>query len=135
VLAALIAVVPASWVDDHMAGGARNAVIAGACAATSLAALIACSMLRRSTVRAALVVAGTALAALAIGVVLHLQDRPRRGGLYSVAAERAIAEVAVGAPFVIAVVAICFVLHRHLAAAQRADLAYKSSNLNKIIQN
>jgi predicted membrane-bound mannosyltransferase len=69
-------------------------------------------------VLAAIGVALTALAVLAIGLALHLHDRPRRRGLYSVAAEQAIAEVAIAAPLVLTMVGACLVLRRQLAAAR-----------------
>jgi len=119
-VAVLIAAVPVIWVHDRLPGGPRNAMLVGACAVTTLAALIACAAPRRATVRAALAIAGLALATFAVGVALHLGDRPRRGATYSWAAERAIAEVAFAAPFVLALIALLLVLGRHVAA-RRAD--------------
>jgi hypothetical protein len=91
----------------------------GACAAAALAALVACGVPRRGAALAAIGVAGSALVVFAIGIVLCLQDRPRRGALFSVAAQHAISEVAVMAPFVLALIGACVVLRRQLAVRQR----------------
>jgi hypothetical protein len=114
-LAVLVAGLPGLWIHQHLPGGTRNAVMVCACAAAALAALIACCLPRRGAVLASIGVSITALAVLAVGLMLHLHDRPRRGGLYSRAGEQAIGEVVVAAPLVLALIAICIVLRYHLA--------------------
>jgi hypothetical protein len=114
-LAALVAAVPGLWLAEHMPGGARNAVMVCACAVAALAALITCGLPRRGVALASIGASLTTLAVLAVGVVLHLHDRPRRGHLYSAAAEQAIAEVAIAAPLVLALLGVCIALRRHLA--------------------
>lgn len=116
-LAVLVAGLPGIWIHEHLPGGTRNAVMVCACAAAALVALIACGLPRRGIVLASLGVSVTALAVLAVGLMLHLRDRPRRGGLYSRAAEQAIGEVVVAAPLVLALIAVCIVLRYHLAGA------------------
>jgi len=114
-LAVLVAGLPGIWIHEHLPGGARNAMMMCACAAAALAALVACCLPRRGTVLASIGVSVTSLAVLAVGLMLHLRDRPRRGGLYSRAAEQAISEVVVAAPLVLALIAVCIVLRYHLA--------------------
>lgn len=110
VLAVLAAILPALRSVDHVPGGADRALIGGVCGAAALAAVIACVAPRRSTVRIGIAAAFLALAALGVGILLHVQDRPRRGGLYSLAAERAIAEIVFAAPFLVAMLAIYLVV-------------------------
>lgn len=113
VCAVLVAVGPVLWISEHRPGGVRNAVMVWSCAAAALAALIAGCVPRRWTVRGAIAVSLAALIALAIGLAVQLNDRPRRGGLYSRAAEQALCEVAFMAPLVVGVVGACLVLRRH----------------------
>lgn len=87
-------------------------------AAAALAALVACALPRRRTALVALGVAVAAPVVLAIGLVLHLGDPARRRGLYSVAAEQAIVEVAILGPLALAMIGVCLVLRHQLAAAR-----------------
>lgn len=116
-LAVLVAALPVLWIYERMPGGVRNAVMMCACAVAALAALVACALPRRGAVLAALGVSLTTLAVFAVGIVLHLHDRPRRGHLYSAAAELAIAEVTLAAPYVLAMIGVCIAMRFHLAAA------------------
>ena len=126
-LAAMIAGVPGIWMYEHLPGGTRNAMMVCACAAVAVAALIACCLPKRVTVLATMGVSLTALVVLAVGLVLHLHDRPRRGDLYSEAAELAICQIAVTAPLVVALVGVCIVLRCHLAAAPNHEASEQRS--------
>lgn len=127
-LAVLVAGLPGIWIHEHLPGGARNAVMMCACAAAALAALVACCLPRRGAVLASIGVSVTALAVLAVGLMLHLRDRPRRGGLYSRAAEQAIGEVVVVVPYVLALIAVCIVLRYHLAGAHGPKATAQASS-------
>jgi len=108
--ALLLAAVPAAWLHAHAPGGAHNAAMVCACAAVALAALAAAGLPRRVTALVALAVSLAGLAVLTAGLVAQLGEHPRRGGMYSRAAEQAIAEVAVAAPLVLATLGLCIVL-------------------------
>lgn len=113
--AALLAAAPAFWLAEHLPGGARNAAIMCASAAAVLAAWITCAVARRGVALASIGVSVTSLVVFAIAIALCLQDRPRRGGLYSRTAEHLISEVVVMTPFVLVLIGLCLVLRRHLA--------------------